>query len=76
MRGVTQGNQNMLQCNVSKVAAFTFYMKQLACIVPNRSICNINSFSLCRVGLVVSVSVSHTVGRGFASRPGHTKDHH
>ena len=28
------------------------------------------------VGLVVSVSASHTVGRGFASRPGHTKDHH
>ena len=29
----------------------------------------------CRVGLVVSVSASHTVGREFASRPGHTKDH-
>ena len=27
-------------------------------------------------GLVVSVSASHAVGRGFASRPGHTKDHH
>ena len=31
---------------------------------------------VCRVGLVVSVSASHTVGREFASRPGHTKDHH
>ena len=30
----------------------------------------------CRVGLVVSVSASHSVGRGFASRPGHTNDHH
>ena len=30
----------------------------------------------CRVGLVVSVSASVSVGRGFASRPGHTKDHH
>ena len=30
----------------------------------------------CRVGLVVSVSASHTVGRGFASWPGHTTDHH
>ena len=30
----------------------------------------------CRVGLVVSVSASHTVGREFASRPGHTKDHY
>ena len=32
-----------------------------------------------RVGLaliVVSVSASHRVGSGFASRPGHTKDHH
>ena len=28
------------------------------------------------VGLVVSVSASNTVGRDFASRPGHTKDHH
>ena len=30
----------------------------------------------CRVGLVVSVPASHTVGRVFASWPGHTKDHH
>ena len=29
----------------------------------------------CRVGLVVSVSASHTVGREVASRLGHTKDH-
>ena len=27
-------------------------------------------------GSVVSVSSSHAVGHGFASRPGHTKDHH
>ena len=26
--------------------------------------------------LVVSVSASHTVGRWFTSRAGHTKDHH
>ena len=30
----------------------------------------------CWVGLVVRVSASHTIGHGFASRPGHTKDHH
>ena len=30
----------------------------------------------CRVGSVGSVSASGTVGREFASRPGHTKDHH
>ena len=29
-----------------------------------------------RVGVVVSVSGSLVVGHGFASRPGHTKDHH
>ena len=29
-----------------------------------------------RVVLVVSVSAFHTAGRGFASRPGHTKDHY
>ena len=29
-----------------------------------------------RVGLVVSVSASHAVGRGFASLLGYTKDHH
>ena len=28
------------------------------------------------VGLVVSVSASHTAGRGFAYRQGHTKYHH
>ena len=27
-------------------------------------------------GLVVSVSACHAVGRGFAPRLGHTKDHH
>ena len=30
----------------------------------------------CRVGSVGSVSASRMVGREFASRPGHTKDHH
>ena len=30
----------------------------------------------CRVGSVGSVSAPRTVGHGFASRPGHTKDHH
>ena len=29
-----------------------------------------------RVGLVVSVSDSHAVGREFAPRPGHIKYHH
>ena len=30
----------------------------------------------CRVGLVVSVSASHRVGREFVYQPDHTKDHH
>ena len=29
-----------------------------------------------RGGLVVRVSAFHTVGHWYASRPGHTKDHH
>ena len=33
-------------------------------------------FIPCRVGSVGSVSASRMVGRKFASRPGHTKDHH
>ena len=35
-----------------------------------------SSATPCRVGSVGSVSPSHTVGREFASRPGHNKDHH
>ena len=30
----------------------------------------------CRIGSVVNVSAPRTVVREFASRPGHTKDHH
>ena len=36
----------------------------------------IDTHTPCRVGSVGSVSASRTVGREFASRPGHTKDHH
>ena len=38
--------------------------------------CILNLKPPCWVGLVVSVSTSHTVGCEFASQPGHTKDHH
>ena len=31
--------------------------------------------TLRRVSLMVSLSASHVVGRRFAPRPGHTKDH-
>ena len=37
---------------------------------------NINNALPRRVGLVVSVTASHAVGRPFAPRSGHTKDHH
>ena len=30
----------------------------------------------CQDGLVISVSAFQAVGRGFAPRPDHTKDHH
>ena len=33
-------------------------------------------YHACRYGLVVSLSASHAVGHRFASRLGHTKDHH
>ena len=36
----------------------------------------LNNSTPCRFGSVVSVSASHTVGRGFTSRPDHTKDRH
>ena len=40
------------------------------------SLTNLLIVSQCRVGLVVSVSASHTICHEFASRPGHTKNHH
>ena len=41
-----------------------------------KCVCVFMSIRPCRVGLVVSVSASHTVDGEFAYRPGHTKDHH
>ena len=38
------------------------------CIIPAFSFVTCNCLESCRVGLVVSVSASRTVGRGFASR--------
>ena len=37
---------------------------------------DVRTIGPCGVGSVGSVSASRTVGREFASRPGHTKDHH
>ena len=45
-------------------------------IYPPYIIVCITSMIPCRVGSVGNVSTSRTVGREFASRPGHTKDHH
>ena len=42
----------------------------------NIILCSSVSFLPCQVGLVVSMSASHTVGRDFASLPCHTIDHH
>ena len=44
----------------------------------NNWIYNQTRYTVCRVGLVVSASTSHMVhvDDEFASRPGHTKDHH
>ena len=38
--------------------------------------CDTYIYGPCRFGSVGSVSAYRTVGREFASRPGHTKDHH
>ena len=47
------------------------------CAVINLQISSsTRTYEPCRVGSVDSVSASRTVGREFASRPGHTKDHH
>ena len=35
----------------------------------------LNLYILGEVGLVVSMSASHAVGRGFSPRSGYTKDH-
>ena len=53
-------------CHLIKVTVFC------VCLLMLNDCCQ----SPCRVGSVGSVSASRTVGREFASRPGHTKDHH
>ena len=45
-------------------------------MLPFMCVLCMSSFRPCRVGSVDSVSASCTVGREFASRPGHTKDQH
>ena len=63
----------------SKFKAFTNkqFIHNLQLYIMNLKQCmNFSMLKPCRVGLVVSVSASHTVGREFASRLGHTKDHH
>ena len=59
------------------------YWWTLSCNITNctqlkRWKCNVisNCCWPCQVGLLVSVSASRMVGRGFTSRPGHTKGHH
>ena len=48
----------------------------LTYITPHGATIIGHTLSPCRFGSVGSVSASRTVGREFASRPGHTKDHH
>ena len=61
---------------ISRVAIFCYWIPSctevLNIVLERKS----NHIEQCRVGSVVSVSGSHTVGREFTSRPGHTKDHH
>ena len=56
---------------------FFFWYQQLQNLNMSLNIVTILIDTIpCRVGSVGSVSASRTVGREFASRPGHTKDHH
>ena len=54
-------------------SCLTCYKKTLQCLEFGAQH---KKLSPCRVSSVGSVSAYRTVGREFASRPGHTKDHH
>ena len=56
--------------------ALIYNRRQIITMQYTDTYINIHNHLPLRVGLVVSVSTSHTVGREFASRPGHTKHHH
>ena len=49
---------------------------KLGCVLAVMTRNMFTIWSPCRVCSVGSVSASRTVGREFASRPGHTKDHY
>ena len=62
-------------CNEqSRDFAYGYFLASVKCnfYIKMTSICS----RPCRVGSVGSVSASRTVGREFASWPGHTKDNH
>ena len=66
MKVTTSGCRKMLLCTILEFFKIFFLWDDLA----------ISLFVPRRVGLVVSVSASHAIGREFMTRPGHTKDHH
>ena len=71
----------LIQLLFPSIAHISEYDMQAHRLVFGCILCSsISSFTLiikpCRVSLVVCVFASLTVGREFASRPGHTKGHH
>ena len=56
--------------------AFNLFQNNLLKCIHVITFHRVHKVGQCRVDSVGSVSASHMVGREFASRPGHTKDHH
>ena len=54
---------------------YTHFLTQIDSL-PINIVDGLKVFLPCWVDSVGSMSASRTVGREFASRPGHTKDHH
>ena len=62
-----------------KLCSITLTLRLTSKVIPRQCLIVVVALCLlgpCRVGAVGSMSASRTVGREFASRPGHTKDHH
>ena len=74
MGGQVPNNMMMGGANMYNMGGANMYNMQQAQMHQLQQV--IKCLWPCRVGSVGSVSASRTVGREFASRPGHTKDHH
>ena len=65
-----------LACEISTVRTFALSICEFVSYTLNVITVHRRTHGPRRDGLVVSVSASHAVGRGFAHHVGHTKYHH